>query len=477
MTTLPEALSLAEIEGLDPGSGSGTERRYLCPACGPEHRQDAAHRSLAVNIASGAYVCHRCGAAGLLAEHQTQRPNPSFTGRAVSRPPLPAPASHHQRPKPEPASASGPCPWAHLHLGSIAGTDAERYLASRGLPTPLPPGTDVRWCASFGPAGKPGRPAVVFALRDASGAAVAVQGRFTDDHAPKCQSLGPVSQGLFATPRALDTAMLVVTEAPLDALAMAAAGVPALATCGTRASWPDWLELAGRTVVLAQDADEAGDRQAATLGHAAAKAGANVFRLRPPCKDWAQSIEQRGWLALREVLVAAVGTGEPPQMAQEPPGPTSAPAVVAKAHNATGDASPAPAPATVPPVAPTSDERAHRLSDSDLCRVCGAASGHDHWHQGWICRRCWPRVAASTISETDDGVGTEAAGSGEVPASATPSADERAHGLSDADRASLVDAGLILGRCDACGQEDTLPRSKPTRPCRMTAKCQGTVRQ
>lgn len=359
MTTLPKALSLTELEALDPGSGNGNERRYLCPMCGPEHRQDAAHRCLSVNVATGAWTCHRCGAAGLLSEHQTHRPSPGFTGRA--------PATRRHQP-PEPAPASGPTPWAHLHLMPIAGSPGEAYLASRGLPTPLPPGTDVRWCPDFGPGGKPGRPAVVFAVRDGSGAAVAVQGRFLAEHAPKCQSLGPVSHGLFSTPGAIAAAVLVVTEAPIDALAMAATGVPALATCGSRASWPAWFaeRLAGKALLLAQDADEAGDHQAAALGHAAAKAGATVLRLRPPVKDWALAIKQRGWLALREVLVAAMGTGEVPQCAGQPPGPQSAPPVAAKAHSATGGVSVADTPVPVPPDAPASGERVRRLSDSDL---------------------------------------------------------------------------------------------------------------
>ena len=444
MTTLPATLSLSELEALDPGSGNGSERRYLCPLCGPAHRQDAAHRSLAVNLSSGAYLCHRCGAAGLLAEHQTEHPRPVRAGRAPT-------TRRHQPPELELAPASGPTPWAHLHLMPIAGSPGEAYLASRGLPAPLPPGTDVRWCPDFGPGGKLGRPAVVFAVRDGSGAAVAVQGRFLDGGSPKAMTLGPVSHGLFAGPGALHTEVWVVCEAPIDALALGAAGVSALATCGSRSSWPAWFaeRLAGKALLLAQDADEAGDRQAAALGHAAAKAGATVFRLRPPAKDWALAVEQRGWPALREALTEAMGTGEPPQSAQEPPGPTPAPPVAAKAHSATGGVSVA--------------------KEGDLCRVCGAASGHDHWYQGWICRRCWSRVAAS--------IGTDEAGSSEVPVPPDPPAsDGSAHGLSDADRASLVDAGLILGRCDACGQEDTLPRSKPTRPCRMTVKCEGRVR-
>ena len=401
--TASPSLSLAELEAFDPGSGSGDERRHLCPLCGPDHRQDAAHR---------------CGASGLLVEHQTHLPSPGFTGRAVSR----------QPPTPEPAPASGPAPWAHLRLSPVAGTDAERYLAGRGLPVPLPAGTDARWCAAFGQAGGSGRPAVVFAVRDGSGAAVAVQGRFVYGGSPKAMTLGPVSHGLFVAPGALAAEVVVVCEAPIDALALTAAGIPALATCGSRSSWPAWFaeRLAGKALLLAQDADAAGDRQAVALGTAAAKAGATVFRLRPPTKDWAQSVEQRGWPALREALVSAVGAGEAPEPSAAPDGT---------------------------PEAPTCTEGAA----ADLCRVCGVPTPtHDHWHHGWVCQRCWPAVAEA------------------IGPMAPMVADTT---LSDIDREVLVAWGLTIGRCATCGQEDTLPSGKPTRRCRMTHRCTGPVRQ
>ena len=406
--TASPSLSLAELEAFDPGSGSGDERRHLCPLCGPDHRQDAAHRALAVNVATGAWLCHRCGASGLLAEHQTHRPR--VTARAIV-------ARHRDTLARSPEPPSGPSPWRHLHLEPLINSPGEAYLASRGLPIPLPPNAEVRWCAAFGPHGGRVRPAVVFAIRGEGGRLVAVHARFVDRVMPKCRSLGPVSHGLFVAPGALEAAVLVVTEAPVDALAMAAAGVPAVATCGSRGSWPAWLALAGRTVILAQDADAAGDRQAVALATAAAKAGATVFRLRPPVKDWALAIEQGGWPALREALVSAVGAGEAPE-------PSAAPE--------------APAGAAV-----------------DLCRACGVpVRGHDHWHHGWICRRCWPAVAG---------------GIGHVATDTTT--------LSDADREALVAWGLTIGRCATCGQEDVLPGAKPTRRCRMTHRCTGTVRQ
>ena len=102
----------------------------------------------------------------------------------------------------------------------------------------------------------------------------------------------------------------------------------------------------------------------------------------------------------------------------------------------------------------------------DLCRRCGVpVPEHDHWHHGWICRRCWPSVVGSI-------------GSGEVstPAPVPPSAPasgERVRRLSDSDVEGMRKYDVAIGYCDHCGQPD----SRPPRKCRMTVGCEGTVRK
>lgn len=66
-------LSLRQLENFDARAtgnsiGGGIERRFLCPLCGEGKPKDAAHRCLAVNTQTGAWLCHRCNEKGKLAE-------------------------------------------------------------------------------------------------------------------------------------------------------------------------------------------------------------------------------------------------------------------------------------------------------------------------------------------------------------------------------------------------------------------------
>jgi hypothetical protein len=94
---------------------------------------------------------------------------------------------------------------------------------------------------------------------------------------------------------------VAIVEAPIDALSLAAVGIPALATQGT--SCPDWLPLAlaFKTVLLAHDNDEldvygqrAGDLAAAGLVPALRSYGAEPERWRPRAKDWNQDLQDLG---------------------------------------------------------------------------------------------------------------------------------------------------------------------------------------
>jgi transcription elongation factor Elf1 len=66
-----ERLSLAKLETFDPeGRKGGKQWRFCCPLCGCKKPVNAGHRSVAVNSETGAYLCHRCGASGLLVEYR-----------------------------------------------------------------------------------------------------------------------------------------------------------------------------------------------------------------------------------------------------------------------------------------------------------------------------------------------------------------------------------------------------------------------
>ena len=100
---------------------------------------------------------------------------------------------------------------------------------------------------------------------------------------------------------------VILTEAPIDALSLAACGFPALALCGT--SGPDWLHIVCglRRVLLAFDADEAGEHAAIAIGDRLQPFGAKCQRLIPPQgKDWNESLIKQGNAALTDWLTAMI---------------------------------------------------------------------------------------------------------------------------------------------------------------------------
>lgn len=160
----------------------------------------------------------------------------------------------------------------------LAGTPGATYLKTRGIDPAAADANDVRYHANWLGRG----PAVVFAIRDTSGRVVAAQGRFIDTNAqPKAMTVGAMSAGVYRTAAALEVEIVAITEAPIDALSIAVSGMPALALCGT--SIPTWLRrtLAFRTVVVATDADDAGNAAAERIADQF-NLGSRVVRLTLP---------------------------------------------------------------------------------------------------------------------------------------------------------------------------------------------------
>ncbi len=277
-------LSLAELKSFDPkASGRGKkERRFCCPLCGTGKRVDHEHRSLSVNTDTGAYFCHRCNAEGKLRE---------FCETVVRD--QPARAFQTSAPVEEKKDDRW---WSwYAKAKDIANTPAAQYLAGRGVPPEVAAQADVRFLHwyIFG--------SVLFALRDRDKGLVAMAARSLKTKEKRTQ--GELSKGVFfATPGALDANTIAITEAPIDALALAACGFDAIALCGV--NWPEWLPdaLAGKDVLLAQDADQAGDECATKLA-AALEGRAVTLRLRPiGAKDWAEIAEIRGLDTVRALL-------------------------------------------------------------------------------------------------------------------------------------------------------------------------------
>ena len=117
-------------------------------------------------------------------------------------------------------------------------------------------------------------------------------------------SAGPIKQGVFATAGAWDSESLVLTEAPVDALSLAVCGLPSLAFCGS-GMMPEWMpaRCAFRSILLAFDADGAGDEAAAKWLAELTPFTRETVRLRPEGgKDWNELLTTHGRAWLEEQL-------------------------------------------------------------------------------------------------------------------------------------------------------------------------------
>ena len=283
-------LSLAELHAHDPHGGRGVRagQRYLCPlpACAG-HSNARKHRSFSVNADTGEYLCHRCQAKGVLEEHATPRDRreAARSAKAVTLARFGIYRSPHARAR-EATTDTTTFEAALRGTAPLRGTPAEVYLRGRGIELP-----EAKGIAGFARSWLAGGPAVVFPCRTSAGAVIALQGRFLGQETPKAKSVGPIGAGVFATPGALEAKVVAIAEAPLDALSLAAAvasvgkndlGVVALFCCGSdRQRAMLRKALAFRTVLLATDADPAGDAAALEL-RKALSLGTRCVRLEYP---------------------------------------------------------------------------------------------------------------------------------------------------------------------------------------------------
>jgi hypothetical protein len=268
------ALSLAELETYDPyGKGRGAEKIYRCPVCQSDER------ALHVNTQTGAWNCKRasCAAKGKLKDFWTDRPKPPKQDRArLALRRAFALAEPSTKPKSEPETAAT---WREYFDSSspITGTPGAAYLEGRAIPEHVSNG--ARYLD-----GLYGRPAVVFPFHDQAGAPCAFLARHSDGKPDGHRALGPRSDGVFLTaPDALKAETVIVCEAPIDALSLAACGLPCIALGCTRA--PGWLAkaLAFRHVILGLDNDGngAGDSGAQDLAASLQAVGSKALRLKP----------------------------------------------------------------------------------------------------------------------------------------------------------------------------------------------------
>lgn len=304
-------LSIEDFQAHDPEGGRNG--RWLCPVPGQceSHTDARKDRSVSMRSDDGRWNCKRCKAQGQLKEFWKEKPEDPLTWkekraqekkrriererRMITAPAAPVPSGGMDRKE---------MAWRSGQMVSIfRSTEALTFLASRGFvgrDFELLHEMGVRFGPEYGrtrgSADKrpwSGEKAIVFPIRDSANRLIATQGRFLEKHEglPKSMSLGPLSQGVFRSWGA-DEWPIAIVEAPLDALALSAAGMQAFALCGCR-PLPQWLLSLSfsHRFVAAFDADEAGDKQAALTIAELQGVGACCKRLRPEgAKDWAEML-------------------------------------------------------------------------------------------------------------------------------------------------------------------------------------------
>jgi len=285
-------LTEADLAACKPLAGEGGHvLRALCPFHGSDHQ-----RSLRVTLASGRFVCFACGAWGYLEEArqrwQAEQHRQQAPWRSAARPqraPQPRPAMAAAKPlasRPPAPRALAPArpdlaqPLAAFQA-ALPGSRGEAYLLQRGIPLALAQQRGVGYAApgTWPHAARDWRGGrVVFPHTTPEGRLVNLYGRAvgTAEQVPKAKRHDhlPGEKGYFnATALQAGAGPLWVCEGAFDALALLAAGVPRVVAIFGVQGWRwDWAREV-RELVLALDADAAGQQQWRTLARQAALRG------------------------------------------------------------------------------------------------------------------------------------------------------------------------------------------------------------
>jgi hypothetical protein len=307
-----------ELERLPGYRGRGDRARACCPI----HNGDNPD-ALSIDWATGWATCWRCGkdAFSIRVEDHPDAHAPHLTGGyAPERPRIAPRRDERRRSEPSPAL---PAPDIAAALKQAIATAADRlplspgitYLAGRGIPLDVAQSLRLGWS----PAGKlAGR--VIFPLTDPDGRATSAIGRLPYDPKTKRERKYDTlekEQGYVKTlfnGAAIAQARrsghpLVIVEGPMDVAACVAAGIPlAVAICGKSYAHPEYF--AGiQTVILALDADEAGQQGRRALWLDLTARGVEVEVLPTAalagCKDlaefWQRYRTMPAWLAARVI--------------------------------------------------------------------------------------------------------------------------------------------------------------------------------
>lgn len=248
-----------------------------CFADPAAHCREDRSPSCSINLRSGAYFCHGCGARGgaydaaltcglatraaidLMVEHglTARRENMSGTRAQTRRAPGPEPPRKVARSSLRPDVSEREL---RRYRDRLVGEREllSRLWANRAWATPTLLAHDIGWDGAR----------IVIPVREAGRLCAVLR------YAPAWRRKGPKMIAVTGSRHALfpDPALmrehdeLWLVEGPPDALAALSAGIPAVAVPGTHAWNPDWSErLAGRDVVICMDCDTPGRSAAARV--------------------------------------------------------------------------------------------------------------------------------------------------------------------------------------------------------------------
>jgi DNA primase len=316
-----EAVTLSQIESYDPQPlRQGTRTRYLCCLSGGclDKPRDNAHRSLCVENSSGVFYCHRCGEKGRLREFWEKRSATNQAIKTIHLRPVAAPvarAASKEIKQEKKIDLEAMRERAASFTREFADSPAQKYLQGRGILPKVSLEAGCGYAAAWEHWEKKGDDwnllgtdaRVIFPVYDEDKNLVAIHGRSIGEnhiHSSKI-TRGNKSRGVFfSSPDALSSPVVAICEGPVDALALQTCGIPALAMIGTSA--PKWLavKLKDKAVLIATDADKAGDEAAMKLEAALRTHTRNIFRLRPQRgKDWAEELEILEQKKMNESLI------------------------------------------------------------------------------------------------------------------------------------------------------------------------------
>ena len=338
--TLRENLTLSEADlaACKPLAGEGGHvLRALCPYHGSDHQ-----RSLRVTLATGRFACFACGAWGYLEEARQRWREEQQRHHALRRPPARQQRPLSQRPQQQPAAAHPALarqapreptparPDLAQHLAAFQAalpkSRGEAYLRQRGMPLALAQQAGVGYAAP-GTWPHPARDwrggRVVVPHTTPAGRLVNLYGRAvgTAAQVPKAKRHDhlPGAKGYFnAAALQAGAGPLWVCEGPFDALALLAAGVPrGVAIFGVQGwRWDRARDV--RELVLALDADAAGQQQWRQLAREAALRGKRVAVL-PPETYGGRKDASAAWAAgVLAVEAWPAGAGESPAELEVP---------------------------------------------------------------------------------------------------------------------------------------------------------------